>query len=199
MEGQGGEVAEPAQRPVAVAGEDGVGGVLDHEQVVAPGDLEDRVHVAAHAGVVDRHDRPGPGRDGRLDHRLVDVQRVGPDVHEDGRGAPEDEGVGRRHEGEGRHDDLVAGPDPAEDGRHLESRRAGMGEERLATADPLLEPAGAALRERAVAGKMAVRVGLLDVTELVAGEERPVERDHRARRYPALLGPVERLGRFRPC
>ena len=38
-------VSEAAHRPAAVAGAVGLGGVLQHAQVVAPGDLQDRVHL----------------------------------------------------------------------------------------------------------------------------------------------------------
>ena len=44
-----------------------LGGVLDHDQAVLPGDLHDRVHVGRLAVEVDRHDGLGPRRDRRLD------------------------------------------------------------------------------------------------------------------------------------
>ena len=182
----------PSGRPLVV-GEQALGGVLDDEQVVAARDLHDRVHVAADAGVVDGHDRLRPRGDRRLDPRLVDVQRVGPDVDEDRRRAAQRERVRRRDERERRHDHLVAGSHAAEDRRHLEGRRAGVGEERLPGADPLLEPGAAALGERAIAREMAVRVGLGDVVELPAGHERLVERDHAGSRsqWSVICGAVK--------
>ena len=78
-----------------------------------------------------------------------------------------------------RHDHLVARTDPGEDRAHLECRRAGMGQECLGAADPILEPCRALLRELAVAGEMTVRMRSGDVVEFVTRQVRPVEGDPR--------------------
>ena len=44
----------------------GVGGVLDDAQAVAPGHLQEGVHLARHAPAVHHHDGPGAGRDPAL-------------------------------------------------------------------------------------------------------------------------------------
>ena len=51
-------------------------GILDDEQVVAAGDVHDRVHLANDARVMHRHDRARTRGDRRLDQTLVDVERV---------------------------------------------------------------------------------------------------------------------------
>ena len=126
VERQRRHVPDAAERTVPIAGDQPLRGILDDEQVVSIGDGHDRVHVAAHARVVDRHDGPRPRRDGRFDLRLVEVQRVRPDIDEDRRRPPQHEGIGRRHERERRHDDLVSGPDPTQDRGHLEGGRRGQ-------------------------------------------------------------------------
>ena len=74
-------------------------------------------------------DRPGPRSDRCFDQAFVDVERVRPDVDEDGRRAPQHEGVGCGDERVGRQNHLVAGAKPAEQGGDFEGRRAGRREE----------------------------------------------------------------------
>ncbi len=84
-------------------------GVLDDRQPVTIGDGHDGVHVRRQAEQVDRADRPGPRRDGRLDPVGIDQVRVGLDVDEDrGRAGVQDR-ADRRVEGVADGDDLVAG------------------------------------------------------------------------------------------
>ena len=166
----------PSGRP-AVRAEQAVGVVLDHREAMPAGDRQDRVHLAADAGVVHGHDRPGARRDGRSQQALVEVERVRADVGEDRPGAAQDERVRRGDEGEGRHDHLVAGPEVEEERGHLEGRRAGGREQHLAGPEQLLEQAAALLGEDAVAGDPARVDRLLDVAELVSGQAGTVERD----------------------
>ena len=126
---------------------------------------------------MDREDRPGPRRDRLLDQRLVEVQGVGPDVDEDRPGPEPDEGVGRRDERERRQDHLVARPEVAEHRGHLQGRRARRGHQHLADPEPLLQQPGATPGELAVAGDLAVRIACGDVIQLLAQDERLVERD----------------------
>ncbi len=87
-----------------------LGGVLDHPEVVLVGDLHDRVHVAAPAVDVHRHDGPGPRSDLVLDQGDVDVQVVAA-VHEHGCGTRVRHRPGRCDHGELRNQHLVARPD----------------------------------------------------------------------------------------
>ena len=81
--------------------------VLEHGDA----ELDERPHVERPAEEVDRDDRPRPVGDLRGRVLEVEVERGGVDVGEDrGRAAPRDR-LGRRVEGEGGADHLVAGPD----------------------------------------------------------------------------------------
>jgi len=60
-------------------------------RAVATGDLPDPLHPAGEAAVVDRDDRPRPGRDPFLDPLGVEVHRVGLDVDEDRDGPAQDD------------------------------------------------------------------------------------------------------------
>ena len=109
---------------------------------VPSGQVEDRVHLAADAGVVNGDNGPGARGDQALKLALVQVQRVRPDVDEHGLGAAQDEGVGGGHEGERRHDHLVAGLDVEQQGRHLQRVRAGSGEQGASQSQFVLEQPG---------------------------------------------------------
>ena len=179
MKAHGAERAEAPQRTPAVAGEESLRRILDHQQPVTAGNVEDRIHLAADAGVMHRHDRPGARRDRRFDQRFVEVGGIGADVDKYRGGAAEDERIGRRDERERRHDDFVAGADLGEQGRHLERRRAGMGEQHLLDAQPLCQPGVTAGGKRTVAGEVPIRDRLTDVIKLAAVDERNVERNMR--------------------
>ena len=116
--------------------------------------------------------------DRRLDLPLVEIERIGPDVHEHRPRAAQHEGIGRRDERERRHDDFVAGLEIDEQRRHLERGRARMCQEHLGGADAPLEPGLALLREAPVSGELAGGHSLLDVRELRAGQVGTIERDH---------------------
>ena len=93
--------------------------------------------------------------------------------------AAQHEGVGRRDEGERGHDDLVARLRCRPAARHLQGRGARMRQQTPGAADAALEMRVAPLGEGAVAGQLAVGMGLGDVSELAAGHERAVEGFHR--------------------
>ena len=163
--------------PAPVSAEQAVRVVLDDRDAAARRDREDGVHLAADAGVVHGHDGPGARRDETLELALVQVQRVGADVGEDGPGAAQHEGVDRRDEGEGGHDDLVAGRDAQEQRRHLEGVRAGGRQERGGHAQRLREEGVAGAGELAVAGEMAARDGPAHVLLFPPRQAGPVEGD----------------------
>jgi hypothetical protein len=117
-------------------------------------------------------------RDRRLDQALVEVQRIEADVHEHGRGAAQREGIGGGHERERRHDDFVARRDVEQQRRHLERRRARVGEQHVRRAERALQPVLTAAREGAIAGELPLVGGLLDVADLVARQMGPVEWNH---------------------
>jgi hypothetical protein len=97
------------------------------------------------------HNHAGALGDETLQAVGVDVGIVGIAVGEDDGSALTHEGEGGRHEGVGRHDDLVAGTHVAQDGRHLEGVGAGGGQQGLLEAVLRLEELLAEFRVLAVA------------------------------------------------
>jgi hypothetical protein len=171
------EIADRAERPVLVAGHDSLRRVFDDPQVVTPGDGRDRIHFAGDAGVMHRNDRAGPRRDRILDQPFIEIERVLPDIDEHRHRAAQHERVGGRHEGVGGQDDLVAAFDVEQQRRHVQRRRAGVGQQRPGTAGSFLDPLMAALREGPVAGEMVVALRLGRIDHLLAGGMGQVERD----------------------
>jgi hypothetical protein len=171
------QVAERPQRPALVPGVDGLGGILDDAQAVLAGDGQEAVHRAGDAGVVDGEEGAGAPRDGLLDQGIVQVKGVRPDVHEDRPGPQAGDGVGGGDEGERRQDDLVAGPQVAQQGGHFQGRRAGRDHQDAVDAEARFQEAAALLREGAVAADVAQRHRPRDVVQLLAGDERLVEGD----------------------
>ena len=101
-------MADAAGLAALVGGADRLACILDHGQVVALGELEDRVHVDALPEDVHGHDRARPVGDRRLELRHVHVVGAGLDVDEDRRRTDVRDRLGGREEGERRGDDLVA-------------------------------------------------------------------------------------------
>ena len=69
LEGERAQVADGADAAAAIFRAVGVGGVLDHREVVPPGDVQHGVHVHRQAAEVDGDDRPGARRDRCLHRR----------------------------------------------------------------------------------------------------------------------------------
>ena len=65
----------------------GLCGILDHDDVVVTGDLNDTIDLGALPKQVNRNHRFGSRRDGGLNTIGINVERVGADVDEDRRGA----------------------------------------------------------------------------------------------------------------
>ena len=116
-----------------------LGRVLDHLQAVLAGDGHDPVHRRRVAVQVDRHDRPGAGRDGLGDRLRADAERLGLDVDKDGGRAGKRNRVGCRRERERRHDDLIAGADAQGQQRHVECGRARIDGDALPPGNPFRE------------------------------------------------------------
>ncbi len=178
MERVAAQISDGSQRSPFVGGHHPLGCVFDHQQVMVAGDRHDRVHLASHTGVVDRHDCLGAGCDRCLDQPFVDVEGVFADVHEDRHPPTEHEGIGRGHESVGGHDDLIPRLDVGQDGGHLQCCRAGVGEQGLVAAGLFLQPSVALLGEVAIACQLAAGMGLRDVMELLTGEVGLVKWDH---------------------
>ncbi len=166
-----------AQRAALVARHDALRRILDDPQIVPPGDRNDGIHLAGHAGIVHRHDRPRARRDRGLDQPFVQIERVFADIDKDRNRAAQHEGVCRRHECVGRQNDFVAAFDVQQQRGQIQRGGAGVRQQRLGAAGLLLDPLMAALRERSVAGKMMVALRLGRIDQLLARRVRPVERN----------------------
>ena len=159
------EVPECPERLALVGGHHALRGIFHHEQIMALCNLVDLVHLAGHARVVHRHNRLRLLGNSRLDQVLVQVHRVGANVHEHALGPLRNECVGSTHERERGHNHLVARPDVAKAGRHLERMRAARGKERLRRAGVLLEPLVAQQVVGAVTANTAALDGLLHIVK----------------------------------
>ena len=98
---------------------DCLAGVLDHEQVVLVREGQDTIHIRGMPRRMHRHDRAGARRDrGR---RGVDIHVVGIplDIHRDGGGADEGNGMRDAAEGVGRNDDFGPGSNAVGDPRQV--------------------------------------------------------------------------------
>ena len=94
--------------------------VLDHLDVVAARDLQNRPQVGRLAIHMDGNDGPRPRGDGTLEERRIERVELRIDVHQDGRGARQLNG-GHGRDGGVRHgDDFVAGTDAARRERDME-------------------------------------------------------------------------------
>ena len=166
--------------------------VLDDRCAGAVSNLLDRVHLAADAGVVDRHDDPGPPADDLGQPSLIEVQGVLADVGEDRPGTAQSEGVGGRDEGEGGHHDLVARLHVKEQSCKFQGIGAGGRQQDLGHAQEPGQGGLGALGEAAVAGDVAGIESLRHVLALPAFEAGPVEVDvvvgHGAH-YPGAVAP----------
>ena len=117
MEREAGGEAERAAGAVAPPAAERTGGVLDQRQV---GELLDAGRTAEE---MHGDDRAGARAD--LDLRRVDVHRLRIDVDEDGPQTGDRDHVGRRREGVGGHQDLVARVEPEREHREVQRRRPG--------------------------------------------------------------------------
>jgi hypothetical protein len=104
-------VAQLADLESVAARADGLGVVLDDQQIVLVGNFADGAHVGALAVEMDGHQRFRFGSDGRLDARGIDAVglRVGVDEH--GRGVGDPDSLGGGEESVRLRDAFVPGAD----------------------------------------------------------------------------------------
>ena len=178
VEGIAAVVADRAERLSLVLAHHALRSVLNDLEVMALGDFEDSVHLAANAGIVNRNDRLGLVGDRVLDELFVDVHGVGTDVDKDDLGASEHERVGGGNKGERRHDHLVAGLDLEQERRHFQRMGAGGGQQRLGSAGFLLDPLVAVLGKLTVAADLLRLNSLLDVIHFGSQKRGYIKRYH---------------------
>jgi hypothetical protein len=157
VEGEAAEIADGAERRALVARHDAPRRILDDAQGVALGD------------------RAGARGDGSLDPAFVEVERVLADVDENRDRAAQHEGIRRRDEGEGGHDDLVAAFEVEQDRGEVECGGAGRRQQRAGAAGAPFEPFVAAPGERPVALQMMALQSLLDTGLFLARDVGPMK------------------------
>ena len=122
---------------------------------------------------------------------LVQVQSIRTDIDKHRLGSPQDKGIHRGDKCEVGEDDLVAGLDPQQQGRHLQGVRARRGQQHLPHSQGLLQQRVAFLGERAITGDMPALHGLEHVVDLPADGERAIEiNGHMDQRLPTMMRAV---------
>jgi hypothetical protein len=171
-------VADAPQRTAFVLGENGLSGILHHRNAMPVGDVHDGVHLAGDTGVVDHANGLGLCGDGRFNQPFVDIERVFPDINEDGHCSTQGKCIGGGDKGVRGHDHLVAGLQVKQQRGHLQCSGAAVGQQGMAGLGVLLQPDMAFLGELPIAGEVAVGMGLRDVPQLAACHVRLVEGNH---------------------
>ncbi len=192
VEAEGGKLRPAAGRLALVATAERFGRVLDHRQVPFRGQRQQRLHVDGMAEGMHRHDRAeapsGAAVDDAVAAPLGNVAQIGGEplgIDAEGDGVAVDEmrqraaiadGVGGGDEGQRRRQHLVARPDPGEQQRDMQRRRAVDHGDRMRGARRrrhLLLEAGDEAADRGDKGAVEA---LLDVIPLLAGKTRLMQR-----------------------
>src|SRR5262245_43593846 len=131
--------SECAEIAASIFSEEPMCVVFYHRHAVTLGDLEDCIHLATDARVVNHHDCTSSRRDQLLGSALVEIQGVRSDVGENRAGAADNKSIDCGDEGIGGHDDFVAGFYVEQEGHHLEGVSARGCEECLRCPQLLLQ------------------------------------------------------------
>ncbi|MNH35040.1 hypothetical protein D3C76_1473290 [compost metagenome] len=102
--------------------------IFYHRQTVFSGNRHDAVHLTGDTGIVYRYDCFGSCCDGGLNQSFVNIECVFTNVDEHWHATSKYEGIGRRDEGVGRHDDLITWLNVQQQGSHFQSSSARVGE-----------------------------------------------------------------------
>ena len=140
MEAVASEIPDGSQRFSVIIGFHSLRRVFHHFQIVLPGNLHDRIHLAGHAGVVYRNDRLCFFCDRLFDQLLVYIHGIRPDIHKHDLRPSENKGVGRGNKGIRRHDHLVSRMDIAEISRHFQCMGTGSRQKYLIHMETFFHP-----------------------------------------------------------
>jgi hypothetical protein len=133
--------------------------------------------------------RFGTRRNRRHNFLFIQIERIRANVDKNRRGAAQCDGIRRRHEREGRHDDLVTRHEVGKNARHFERGSAGMCEQSALDAQSPDQPRLALPREITVSGEFAPLDGLLEEAQLTPGNRGTVERDTWRLDFPPIVVP----------
>ena len=187
MEGVAAKVADGPQRPSLVRAHNRLRGVLHHQQPVPPGDVHHGVHLTGHPGVVHHGDDAGAVRNGRLDLCLVDVHRVGADIHEHQLCPGQYRGGRRAGEGKAGEDHLVPRPQAAQEEGHIQRRGPAGGQKDLLGGKALLQPGVALFGKGTVAADLTAADRLRDIALLSSAVRSPIKKNHRITSYTRMV------------
>src|SRR5688572_27200498 len=154
-----------------------MGVILYDRELMTLGNVHDRIHLTADAGIMDWDNCPGPGGDGSLEPGLVQVKGIRPDIEEDRTRSAQHKRIHRGNERKIRDDDLIARLDLQQNGSHLQCMRARGGQQNLRNSKLLLQKGVTFLRERSIARDVTVVNRLLYIFEFLAQDDRTVEID----------------------
>lgn len=139
VEAEAAHVAHGAGGTVLVKGTHGLRRVLHHGQAMLARDVAQRVHVAAHARVVHRHNSARVRRNRGAYTERVQIHGVGLHIHKNDLCTAQGKGVGSAHKGKRRHDHLISRLDIQQDGRHFQRGGAGGGQKGFGRAGQSLQ------------------------------------------------------------
>src|SRR5688572_13744892 len=192
VKAESGDVAERSARPVSISLSDHFGGVFDDAKVVFRGECQDRIHINWKSIDVDCHDRFRAFGDAGLDGRYVHVPGARVAVYQDRNRAEPGYRRSARDDREGRHDDLVAGPEAQSGARGVERGGSVTDGDSVLAAHSGREFFFELAYERAFGGDPAGIYALVEILAFVAVEDWLVDGDH-----PRHRGRPE--GRMRRC
>ena len=153
-----------------------MGGILNYQKTVSPGQLHHGIHIAGNAGIMNHHNGPGTAADQAFDQADIHIWIVWIAVGKNDMGPAEDKGIGRGNKGKGGHNHLVAGLDAGQKGGHFEGIGAGGGEQHLSEAVALAKKIVAFSRKLSVSRNFALCAGGGNMVGFAAGKMGFVER-----------------------
>jgi hypothetical protein len=134
-------IADRPERASADARSKRMRRILDHEEVMAMRQREQRIERSRPPAQVHGDDRTRAGCEHAFHRVGVEPERHGLDVGQDRRGAREPDRVRRRRERDVGHDDLVAGPQPKRGQREEERGGATRGGHHVGDVEQRRQPA----------------------------------------------------------
>ena len=178
MKGIAPKIPDSAQRTALVGTHHTVGGILHHLEAVTAGNLHNGIHLTGHARVVHNNDCFGAVSDGRLNLALINIHRVGADIHKDQPRTHQHSGGRRTGEGVAGQNHLVTGLKPAQQHGHIQRRGAARRQQNLLCAETFLHPCVALFGKRAVSADFVRCDCLFDVANLIPGTGRDIKLNH---------------------
>ena len=178
MEAEAANMADSAERPAFIGRHHALSSILHHKQIMLAGDSHNGVHLAGHAGVVDRYNRAGFLGDGRFNQRFIDIHGIATNINEDDFRAAQHKGVGGGDEGIARHNHFIARLNIQQQRGHFQRSGAGWRQQRFRGAETLLHPLLAAAGKTAIAAQLAAPHRGLHIIKLGTHHRRRVKWNH---------------------